>query len=566
MGSLVLGLDFITGRCTATSVSDRDAPEWPPHPGRVFMALAATCFERGEDPSEIAALEWLETLDPPEIEASECYPRTNTKYFVPVNDRMTPNKSLLQSTPGLTRSKQERNYPTVIPLNPVVHYVWQDVPDVQDYLEALTAICADTIRVGHSSSLVRAWLQVDDKPPSSRMSGDQYRWIPSQNTTQHPMRIVDGGTFARLREQCGAERIEQFAELALQIQSSQGKAKKEAKQRFETIFGEPYKNSLRPPEPIYPTLGIWQGYRQERQATELSDHPITEGAHFEPELWILTQSPNVESRVIGIEDSLAVTNRFREAIFSLVDDSQEPIPEWLSGHQADGTPTQSPHVAFLPLPFVGARYADGHLMGVAMALPRQVPASEWHRWLGPVMFDEQGEFRQIELLLGKKGGWTLQWENRPEPPRTLRNDTWTKASRIWASATPVVLDRFPKSSRSKDRASWEQEVRETVVRACQQAGLPRPAVVDIGTTSWLAGTARACQKHRPLRNHQTKSAVAPLGVGFPSYSNRSGHAARPQVHVYLEFAQLVRGPVLLGAGRFLGYGLCQPLAGRSVPR
>lgn len=566
MTSLVLGLDFITGRCTATSASDRESPEWPPHPGRVFMALAATCFERGEDPSEVAALEWLESLDPPEMEASECFARTNAKFYVPVNDRLTPNKSLLQATPGLTRSKQERNYPTVIPHDPVVRYVWHEIADGQDHLEALAAICANTIRVGHSSSLVHAWVQFDDNEQAGRLSAQQFRWIPSKHATRHPMRIVDRGTFSRLREQCGAKQIEQFADLALQIQTSQGKAKKDAQNVFQAIFGEPYKKGTRPPEPISPTLGIWQGYTREIDQTHSADQVVTEGDHFESELLILAKSPDVESRVIAIEDSLAVTRRFREAIFSQVDDSQEPIPEWLSGHQPDGSPTQLPHIAFLPLPFVGTRHADGHLMGVALALPKQVAAQQWQRWLGPVLFDERGEFRKIELLLGQKGEWTLQWEQRIDPPRTLCNATWTQASHIWSSATPVVLDRFPKASRSKDRAAWEEEVRGIVARACQLAGMPLPEAIDVGTTSWLTGASRACPKKRRMRGVHGKSGTASLGDGFPSYASRSGQSPRPQVHVRLEFRQLVRGPVLLGAGRFLGYGLCQPIADRKATR
>ena len=44
MSDLIIGLDFVTGRCVAADVSDRDVAEWPPHFGRVFMAMAAACF------------------------------------------------------------------------------------------------------------------------------------------------------------------------------------------------------------------------------------------------------------------------------------------------------------------------------------------------------------------------------------------------------------------------------------------------------------------------------------------------------------------------------------------
>jgi CRISPR-associated protein Csb2 len=36
-------------------------------------------------------------------------------------------------------------------------------------------------------------------------------------------------------------------------------------------------------------------------------------------------------------------------------------------------------------------------------------------------------------------------------------------------------------------------------------------------------------------------------------------AGRQLTHAVIQFAEPVEGPVLLGAGRFLGLGLCRPL-------
>jgi len=74
----------------------------------------------GEAADEVAALEWLESLPAPEIHASEHHARSPVKFYVPINDKITPTKAILQSTPGLARSKQERSYPTAIPLQPTV--------------------------------------------------------------------------------------------------------------------------------------------------------------------------------------------------------------------------------------------------------------------------------------------------------------------------------------------------------------------------------------------------------------------------------------------------------------
>ena len=56
-----LGIHYLTGCAVATDrTSVGQTPEFPPHFGRVFMAMAATYFETRGNEEERAALEWLE--------------------------------------------------------------------------------------------------------------------------------------------------------------------------------------------------------------------------------------------------------------------------------------------------------------------------------------------------------------------------------------------------------------------------------------------------------------------------------------------------------------------------
>ena len=116
---LTIHLHYLTDRCVATSMNARERPEWPPHPGRVYMALAAAHFEtdgtEDDKMAERAALQWLEALPAPHIRCLECDERTPVTVYVPVNDRLQPNKAMLQSAPGMPRSRQARSFPTVIP-------------------------------------------------------------------------------------------------------------------------------------------------------------------------------------------------------------------------------------------------------------------------------------------------------------------------------------------------------------------------------------------------------------------------------------------------------------------
>ncbi len=564
MSSLTINVDFITGRCVAATVADRDKPEWPPHPGRLFMAMAAAYFEAFEaetatDTNVIAALKWFESLPPPEIHASEAPERSSVKYYVPINDKLTVNTSVLQSTPGLARSKQERSYPTAIPIDPLVQFVWHNLPDVEQHFEALTRICAQVIRVGHSSSFVRVWAEIDQL---EHLSESQFRvqWNPSSRATKVHVRIAGEGELERLKVACNADQIEQFADLKLEIESLKGKAQKDAKAAFEKIFGMPFKSHLRAPDPTPPTLGLWQGYRRSDNTDE-SDI-IVEGEHFDSELLVLAKSDRHDMRSLGIQDTLALTTRLRAAAMSHC--PENPTPAWLGGHDpVSGKPTAEPHVAFLALPWVGSKYADGHIMGLAMALPRSsfVPSEVCGPMLGPLLFDKIGEPRDVELKLGNLGTWHVVLEERPEPPQSLKTKSWVGPSCTWASVTPVVLDRFPKTTVGDDRRAWEVEVRQTIAESCLRAGLPKPIEIDIDTTSWHTGAPRAYGKSRPFRAesraNNNRNETVPLGDGFPNMPARNGKPSRPQIHVFLRFDRSVLGPVLVGAGRFIGYGLCK---------
>jgi len=123
----------------------------------------------------------------------------------------------------------------------------------------------------------------------------------------------------------------------------------------------------------------------------------------------------------------------------------------------------------------------------------------------------------------------------------------------------VVLDRFPKSSRTRDRAKWHREVQEIVALACTRAGLPEPLEVDVDSTSWYTGIPRAWVKKRRLHPPQAERSQVELGDGFASLPIKASRPPKPQVHVWLRFDCQVTGPVLVGAGRFQGYGLCKPV-------
>lgn len=553
MANLVIHLDLLTERYVAADVSRREKPEWPPHPGRIFMALAATCFEIGENPDDVAALKWLEKRDPPSIHCGVPQSRTTAKTYVPVNDKPTGG-GILQTAPGMSRSRQERTFPATIPETPTVRLCWSINDPKSVPINSLDRLCAELIRVGHSSSLVRAAAYVTDG--EVRMDDGEHVWTPVDRGADDSLRVTAEGTLDDLVVDAKRELIESFVSLTEAIETSKGKAKKELKEQFADTFGVPYKQSMRPPEPTPATIRAWAGYRDccsadDRQTNGKVDVP----RDLSDELIVLSK---YEGLNFTLSDTLKLVRQFRSAMLSAC--NTQPVPDWLSGHDGPDIATKLPHVALVPLAYVGTRYADGHLMGMAIVPPRRISAAEFGHAIGPLVYGEDGDPVEVVLKLRRSDDWKLRIEDHDEPATMLRATTWTRPSRIWASVTPVVLDRFPKKDRRKDPVGWRAEVADIIFRSCEFAGIASPTAIDIDTTAFVRGVPRSTQKRS-----KRKGADHGIGDGFPAYTTAAGKPPRPQVHVRLTFDQPHAGPVLLGAGRFMGYGFFKPMRGQGAP-
>lgn len=514
-----LGIRYLTGYAVATNVSSRERAEWPPHPARVFMALSAAHFETESDAQERAALTWLEQQEPPEMRFSSADQRDIVKHYVPVNDRAGPARMMLQSAPNLPRDRKERLFPRVRPIEDTVYMCWAGSEPDHECVAAMDRLCGKVASVGHSSSLVQMW--VERKPPESN-------WIPNGDGTLR-LRVISDGTLDYLTQQFNGEAIEAYADLSNRISQAKGKHKSVLKAELTARFpnGEPTMRR--------PTIGLWQAYRQVDAAEDAEQ--AASGA-FDRNLMVLAIH---DGPVIGLE----TTWRFLTALRDTILDQCDPTPEWVSGHQPDNTPSQQPHLALLPLAFVGHAHADGHFLGVALAFPKGIAPRDRGYALRNLLFDPAGNPKPIDLRLGRLGSWRIMRETRESPPLALQPQTWTRPSRSWATVTPIVLDRHPKADYVKDRSGWAQEVAGVIAESCCRQGLPEPVGIDVGKNCWHRGVPRAI----------------PGKSGFPLMPVKPDQSTRQQVHACLWFDRDVEGPLLLGAGRYRGYGVCKPIGG-----
>jgi CRISPR-associated protein Csb2 len=566
MSGLTIGWEYLTGYAVATDPANRKKPEWPPHPARVFMALAAAWFQSDEDDAEGDVLRTLETLNPPCLALppkGSTFPCSSVTVYVPVNDKAGPSGAFIQSAPTITRNKQARSFPRTYVGDVRCYMHWTDADTSNDEYQALDRLCRKVNRIGHSSSLVRMWAAKE-----SEWAGHELSWFEvTELGADFQARRISNGFLAALRENYGAAARQRQVKLEAEIdalkaerKSIKGKGARERKtaldQKLEPLQQDLDNFAVR--EPVRPRVGLWSGYRRVSKAQDTGKLPHS---HFDKDMLMLVRTGGPE---LGLTSTLTITQALRGALME--HSGVQPVPEWISGHQPNGDRSQwaSGHLACIPLPFVGHEHSDGHLLGAGLLFPRSIGRRDRGMALGPVLLDEFGASRTVELRLGRLGVWQARKTDWSEQRRALQREAWTaepQGSACWASVTPVVLDRYPKTDRRNDRTAWREEVAEIIAQACQCIGLPSPKAIDVDTSSWQLGAPRAIGKHRRLRGEPGRSnkTTASLGTGFPAYPAKGTQASRPQVHVWLEFSEPVIGPVVLGAGRFLGYGLCKPL-------
>lgn len=174
---------------------------------------------------------------------------------------------------------------------------------------------------------------------------------------------------------------------------------------------------------------------------------------------------------------------------------------------------------YLALPDAGFSHSRGRIHGLALWLPADSDPETARR--------AQTAARSIRKLQG--GGLNVEvhpWagEKRPWAAHPAR---WTRDRSVrWATAFPAIHERHGPLTLSE------------VARWCAHAGLPQPL-------------AFRADRH-PLVHGAVD--LVPTEVHRP---NRPG---RPYSHIELVFGEPIKGPVVIGAGRQRGLGLCVPVS------
>lgn len=495
----------------ATHPTDRERAEWPPHPDRLFMALVAGAADESAFDD---ALKFLERQAPPAISASDAEQREVVTSYVPVNDaeitrkrRPEPPHTRYVSIQALEKAKEAGL--ALLPEHrgrqprtfPVAIPRDSTVHFIYEFDDSLTSTLRERLAALCARvtcvghSASLVQCWLDFDPPPANL-------VPSDAAAPQRMRIPSAGRLEYLRG-------------LYELNHQQG-------------------TDLRP------TPGVWAGYRPADPATVATNLAFSV---FDP-AFLLLRPVEDEHRRPPLVSTLLLSEALRGLLMNAT--RPEDIPEALSGHAAGGSRLDRPHLAITPLPFVGHEHADGRIMGMALIPPRDrdeeprsaADAAAIAQSLNRKLFGEAGfEAQTLTLKMGGTGTWALAASDDFRQA-SLRPEVWTAAPRgaaIWGTVTPVVLDRHPKG---RNGGALAEQIKEILADACVNIGLPRPAAVEFGPVSMHRGV--------------------PHARDFPPLRRKDGSAAN-YTHAVLVFDRPVVGPVLLGAGRYRGYGLCRPV-------
>ena len=219
-----------------------------------------------------------------------------------------------------------------------------------------------------------------------------------------------------------------------------------------------------------------------------------------------------------------VTELLKKSVLSQYQRIHGDPPDVLHGHGFDQRGYEL--ARFLALPDAGFERSRGRIHGLAVWLP---PASD-----PETVQRVRHAARSLRRLIGDRVDVAVQpWdgEQRPVAANPLR---WTQESRRWATAFPAIHERHGPLTLAE------------IARWCSHAGLPEPEAFRAARHPLVHGAAD----------------LAPVEVHRP---DRPG---RPYSHIELLFAEPVTGPVVIGAGRQRGFGLCVPVTDEapSSPR
>ena len=522
MSALVLHCTFVAHSYQGMRLSSNQDEEldWPPSPARLHQALMAAALiglPAGKAQSlaggALEALRWLER-QPPVIVASaiseDSGSATHFRLAIPQNNPaksdLTKTSTLLAPTLRLRAVARSGE-----PLE--VHYVWcleaaAAQQEAVRHLGVLADLTAQVRYLGRAEDQIEARIELQEHDFENPSPETRETWRPTNQVADIDLWVP---------------RVETTDELiANHAKNVPARTRKPPARRFLRSQGYS-REAIGGMRPVH--VGIFQLVAETGDPDEL---PLSCDA----------------------ENAGVWRSRIRQkAVDFAVDggrwDQPDLAQELISGHPpGESKRTEQPHLAFVPLPSISSHgKADGRvrrfaLLGYARA-GVEAEATEVYRALcasldGEVVEAGESPYR-LQALADRPG----------------RDKVWfqfLRSSRVWHSVTPVALARgFSVPTLSNDGSRKLTSNERHLRKLAEWAALLRASLRHIGLPEDLVATCSITLTPSPLVPNTNRAELY-----------RPPGESAVLTHARVEFAEPVRGPLIVGDRRYKGYGLFFP--------
>jgi CRISPR-associated protein Csb2 len=500
--------------------------EWPPSPARLFKALVSSARAGWAQPNrtaiddslrELERQGWTDGTKFPEIVAPRAAPRPpRQRRFIPNNSKNWPPERKLNPVKGIDLDeepmagwevgwdgKAERNVADI----DVPHTVWYWWPDVDaSHVPIIRDVSRRVPSVGKGEDL--AVLEATDAEPPA----DAVRWQPASSGAS--LEVPEAGCLAV----CDAVFARGPDELPLPAAG---------------VRAVTYASDARAADREVPTfvLGLWRNGKRCSWDARLLRQVVGPVRHLLDE---------VRAEVV---DLLARGPSDRPAMEALV-------RRVLVGHDESDKPIFEPHLAILPLPSVLGPYPDGRVRRIALA-----------DFGGGDDPNRRAIVEMAQVLLhgrelrdnGRGTGVVLDTEPDVQWLRAI-----TKRSRTWATVTPLV-----QAAKELTGAEWRRLVEarrqaehEPAKAAARELHLRkrRLELVERSVQQAIAG------QDARIVSVEFASGGPIAGVHVATQYRANGYLGEtPKLHIRVTFDKPVAGPIAIGRGRHVGFGVLWPV-------
>jgi CRISPR-associated protein Csb2 len=493
-------------------------PEWPPSPLRLFQALLAAAAARWNERQclsyAVPALTWLEEQPKPVVVAAGgVASNVPCQFYVPDNTAELLVPAWKRGKVGETPKRTEKVVRPTHLAGDAVHYLYPLTAGECPHLEVLKTAARSVTHLGWGIDMVAADARVLSQEEADRLPGHRWRVVPSGGVA---LRAPRKGTLADLMR------------------------------KHRDFLGRMSGEGFRPVPPLscfdvvpYHAATAGAGQPPDRPLAAFEIHRTIDEQEREPGRSRFRAFHPVRKVAMAAGMARHAAADAARAM-GLADDW---IAEHISGHGGDkaGQATSDQRLMFLPLPslqpFVGVG-GIRRLLIVAWPGCRLLP--DLRRRLNGADLTDQDTRRPLAMLSH------LATSDASLTPY-LGNAT------VWTTVTPVILPGFddPAGLRQKYRQRvkaglataeeqlhllerLDQRIRGLLWKAFEQAGWSAEALAGVTLEYRDVGWRRGLDL---ARNY----VLSPVPY--------------PRFHVRVTFPRPVRGPLVIGAGRYRGFGL-----------